>query len=307
MPRFICLFLCAAGLCFSSEAPSRDVLCSRVLANTLSAQYSLAQAQADSIAAIDPGAGVFFRNMVRISRFDDLGDTLDLLRSGVALDSTPLKDPFWESLRLFQLGYVKAELHSTIAAALTTRKAAQIFKTMPSLDAKAFYAIYAYYMEGATAWVPFTTDRRAEMLTTLEAASISSRWYWPLFSTSLAWMYFDRKEYDKALHIVERSLQRSPNHPVFSQMKGDMLFRLNRYPEAAQVYEASAAQYAVRAPYSIRWWSAAGNLMRIYAAMHDTARLAKWQGYFRDPRFERVRPWMPHSLLKALDDANLLP
>ena len=286
--------------------PAQDALAHRVLASTLAAQYPLAAQQADSMWRLDRDAGTFFRTMVMLSRYDDLGDTLDLFRAQAFLDTVQVRAQFWECLRLFQLGFVRSELHANMSAALATRKAAKGFQEFDLLEARAFYAIYGYYMEGATAWVPFSTDKRAQMLSTLDSASLGTSVYWPVFSTSLAWMRFDRKEYAQGLAIAERSLARAPGHAVFTQLRGDMLYRLGKYAEAAKVYEQSAETYAVRAPNSVRWWSAAGNLVRIYHALGDKARMAAWQARFREPRFQAVKPWMPASLMQALDDDGLL-
>lgn len=245
--------------------------------------------------------------MVQLSRFDDLGDTLSLGKAQKRLESCTPQEPFWEALRLFQLGYVQAESGSSVSAALTTRKAAQNFLTLGTLEARGFHAIYAYYMEGATAWVPFRKDDRSAFLQTLDSARIHSDRFWPLFTTSEVWILFDRHEYQKALSIVEWALVRSPKHPVFCQMKGDMLYRLKRFAEAASIYEQSVQDYSQRAPQSVRWWSAAGNLLRIYAALGDKARVANWQSKFKDPSFEQVEDRMPASLMDALQDAKLLP
>lgn len=300
------LFFLVFAWCAPIETPA-EALPQRILAYTLSQRYDAAMRAADSLIPSNPAHASFFQNMVRLSRFDDLGDTNDLQRARQSLERAPFTEPFWEALRLFQLGFVKAEQKQSLGAALTTRKAAKVFAGMPSLEAKAFYAIYAYYLDGATTWLPFKSDHRLEHIASLERAQAESTYFWPLFATSLVWMRFDRKEYPLALRLVEGMLARAPAHPVFLQMKADMLFRLGRYPEAAQLYEQSALDYARRSPGSIRWWSAAGNLVRIYAAQGDSLRLQKWQAHFAKPAFSKIRPWLPASLMDSLESSQLLP
>jgi tetratricopeptide (TPR) repeat protein len=303
----ICLAAWATLCPGASLTQGQNDLARRILASTLATDYSLASKQADTLSASKRDAGSFFRNMILLSRFDDLGDTLDLLRSQAFLDTVKIGDPFWENLRLFQLGYVKTELKQTVSGVLTTRKAAKGFATMGTLEARAFYAIYDYYMQGTTAWVPFKTDNRPRLLQTLDSAAKGNNFFWPLFATSLAWMHFDRKDYAAGLRITEFALVQYPRHPVYTQMKADMLFRLGRTKEAIGIYESSVATYAKRAPNSVRWWSGAGNLLRMYSVMGDSVQVKKWKQCFSGPRFQKVRPWMPPSLMKALENQNLLP
>ena len=304
-PFYIFLFFSNCAWLFAS-ATSTDSLTARILAHTLATQYHQAEQEADSLWNIDKDRGAFFRTMVHLSRYDDLGDTLELMRSKIFLDTVQVRNPFWNSLRLFQLGYAEAELHSNVAAALSTRKAEQGFAQYSSLEARAFQAIYGYYMDQATAWIPFKADQRAHYLLILDSASQGSSSFWPLFATSLGWMHFDRKEFAQGLTVAERALQRAPQHPVFTQMRADMLFRLGRYAEAAQLYTQSANDYAQRSPNSVRWWSAAGNLVRIYAALGDSTRMHQWQAHFHEPRFQAVRPWMPASLMESLEKSGRL-
>ncbi|HSQ42327.1 MAG TPA: tetratricopeptide repeat protein [Fibrobacteraceae bacterium] len=288
-------------------SPQGEALADRILLSTLSTQYEQALRQADTLVLEDSAVGGFFQAMIRISRYDDLGDTLDLDSSKEILEGHVWSEPFWESLRRFQLGYIQTVTGHTLSAALTTRKAAQGFAKISLLDAQGFYAIYEYYLEDVTSWIPFQTDRRPELLKVLDSAARQSRWFGSLFSTSLVWMLFDRKDFVEALTIVDALLLRYPEHPVFLQMRADMLFRLRRYPEAAALYLQSAENYSKRAPGSVRWWSAAGNLVRIYYAMGDSSAMRLWQKPFGEARFTRIRPWMPQSLLESLEKANMIP
>lgn len=290
----------SGGLAFAQNYT--DSLADRILSNTLRTDYITAVRQADSLSKIDVGRGAFFRNMVALSRFDDLGDTLALSRALTRLESQSHAQAWWEALRLFQFGYCKAALGSSTSAAWNTRKAVKVFEQQRTLEARAFAAIYGYYMEGATSWVPFHDDQRPGLLATLDSARVQSRWYWPLFATSLAWMRFDRQEYAQALQITDAALKKAPSHPVFLQMKGDMLYRLGRYAEAKAVYLKSLQDYAQRAPYSVRWWSAGGNLWRIAVKMGDAQTATLWKDRFASAEFQKIKKWMPESLLEALED-----
>lgn len=281
-----------------------DSLADRILTNTLQRQYGIATQQAESLTILDEGRGHFFKAMVALSRFDDLGDTTSLKNIAGQLEKKSFSNSWWEALRLFQLGFCKASMGSTTSAAWNTRKAAKIFAEGKTLESRAFAAIYGYYMEGVTAWMPFSEDQRPQMLRTLDSARYQSRWYWPLFATSLAWMHFDRKEYGKGLAIANDALRRAPGHPVFQQMKGDMLYRLGRREEARKVYEKSLAEYSQRAPGSVRWWSAGGNLWRMAHESGDLPTAQLWKARFESPEFKPLRPWMPESLMKALEDLD---
>ncbi len=299
------LFISFFALVSLASAHSHlDSLADRVLASTLLRQYGLAAQQAESLSLLDEGQGHFFTAMVALSRFDDLGDTASLKKIAFQLEKKSFSNSWWEALRLFQLGFCKASMGSTTSAAWNTRKAAKIFADGNTLESRAFAAIYGYYMEGVTAWVPFGEDKRPQMLRTLDSARYQSRWYWPLFATSLAWMHFDRKEYGKGLAIATEALRRAPGHPVFLQMKGDMLYRLGNREEARKIYEKSLADYAQRAPGSVRWWSAGGNVWRMAHESGDLATAQFWKERFESKEFEVIRQWMPESLMKALEELD---
>lgn len=307
MPTVFGQIIIFTGSILFAQSLAAEPLADRILSNTMATQYKQAMVQAESLSTTEPERACFYRTMVLLSRFDDLGDLADLTKAKSIVEACKPSPPFFECLRLFQLGYIEAESGSNLSAALTTRKAAKGFQQIGTLEARGFFAIYAYYMEVATAWIPFRTDHRNALLQTLDSARLSSTRFWPLYSTSLVWMHFDQQQYGKALAITDWALAKYPGHPVYLQMRGDMLYRLKRYQEAAVVYEQSFRTYSQRAMQSIRWWCAAGNLIRIYAALGDTTKVSEYQQFFARASFEKVRKRMPPSLMDALEDADLLP
>ena len=88
---------------------------------------------------------------------------------------------------------------------------------------------------------------------------------------------------------IERSVQRVPEVVWQYRDRG---------------YEQSAADYTQRSPNSVRWWSAVGNLVRIYASLGDSTRTHLWQAHFSEPRFNPIRPWMPASLMESLQKSG---
>lgn len=272
---------------------------------TMSLDYQKAMEKAKALRAVNDGAGCVLENVVRISKYDDRGDTTALVQAGKLLQSCKAEG-LWDALRKFEIGYVQTETGSSVKGALTTRSAANIFEDAGDLEAKAFYAIYAYYIDQSFSWVPFKSDNRKEYLKTLDEASKKSERFWPLFLTPLVWMYYDKEDFGTSLKLVERGLSKAPNHPVLLQMKADMLYRLKRYDEAAAIYEASAESYLRRTGKSIRYWCSALNLIRIY---HDAGKKDKsneWKAKLDDPSYKAQKKWMPSSLIDGLKKKDLL-
>lgn len=294
-----------AGPVSLSLPDSLMALSEEVTRLTMSLRYDDALATAKRIRKADEGVGCIIENVVRISLFDDCGDTLSLQHAGRELEECK-STGMWDALRKFELGYVQVEMGRSVAGAMTTRSAAKLFEESRDLDARAFYAIYAYYMDKLFSWVPFKSDRRAEYLAVLDSASAKSERFWPLFLTSLAWMYYDKEDFNTGLKFLQRGLGKAPGHPVLLQLRADMLYRLKRYGEAAQIYEASAVDYMKRTGKSIRYWCSVLNLIRIYHDSGDKARAAEWRAKLKDPVYESMKSWMPESLMDDLNSRSLL-
>lgn len=299
------------ALCFATQMDSSfalgdlDPLVSSALEKIASTKYAEADKLAEEISGKNAGVGCVVKGMTLIGRYDDLGDTAAIQKATLLL-SRCRSEGFWDALRVFELGYSQSEQGHSLKGAMNTRSAAKVFKDSDDMDAKAFYAIYAYYMEGAFSWVPFVSDNRPEHIKSLASGAASSKLFWPLFTTSLAWMFYDRGEFSEALLLTESALSRVPRHPVFLQIKADMLYRLGRYAEAAEIYEASANDYLKRTGKSIRYWCAAANLVRIYADKGDAEAQEKWRKTLKTEEFEAIRSWMPSSLMDDLKKRKLL-
>ena len=294
----------ADSLSLSLPAPLME-LAERATARSMALDYDGALSLAKQVRAKDAGAGCVLENVVLVSRYDDLGDTLSLQRAGANLEKCTASG-LWEALRKFEIGYVQNETGHSVKGAMTTRSAAKLFEESPELEARAFFAIYAYYVDNSFSWVPFKSDRRAEYLAVLDSASSASKRFWPLFLTSLVWMYYDKGDFNAGLKLSLRGLAKAPDHPVLLQIKADMLYKLRRYKEAAAIYEKSAADYLKRTGKSIRYWCAVMNLVRIYADKGDSQKAESWRKELSDPEFAKWRRWMPASLVDDLKSRDLL-
>ncbi|MCQ2105559.1 MAG: hypothetical protein MJZ26_07180 [Fibrobacter sp.] len=272
---------------------------------TMSLRYGEAMEQAKKLRSVNEGAGCVLENIVRISLYDDKGDTLALVKAGANLEKCKTAG-LWDALRKFEMGYVQGESGHSVKGAMTTRSAAKMFEDSKELEARAFFAIYAYYIDKSFSWVPFKSDNRAEYLAVLDSASKLSERFWPLFLTPLVWMHYDKEDFATGLKLSERGLSMAPRHPVMLQIKADMLYRLNRYDEAAKIYEASAADYLKRTGKSIRYWCSVLNLIRIYHDAGKENRAMEWKKKLDDPAYKALEKWMPGSLMDGLKKKKLL-
>lgn len=276
-----------------------------VTSHTMALRYDDALKLAARMGAADSSLGCIMKSIVRVSMYDDLGDTLALQQAGRDLESCEAHG-LWDALRKFELGYIQGESGHSVKGAFSTRSAAGMFEESEDQEARAFYAIYAYYIDKSFSWLPFKSDRRAEYLAVLDSASKNSPRFWPLFLTPLIWMYYDKEDYGTGLMLAERGLIKAPSHPVLLQIKADMLYRLKRYDEASKIYERSAADYMKRTGASIRYWCSVLNLIRIYHDAGDMEKAAKWRSRLDAPEYRALKGWLPGSLVDDLKSRKLL-
>jgi tetratricopeptide (TPR) repeat protein len=225
------------------------------------------------------------KGIVFISRFDDLGDTLDLDSALSVLTKCKAGD-FWEPLRRYEIGLLNSILGNTIKSIKETREAALIFAKREDVDSKAFYAIYGYYSDALTNWLPFVSSKRKIYIADLKIGFEQSKMFSPVFGNSLIWMLYDNKKHSAALEIVNSILEKYLEHPVFTQTKADILFKMGRVEEAISIYKQSEAFYAKRAPNSIRYWCAVANL----------AKMTKddfWKEKLQSKEYQAMKRWMP--------------
>lgn len=285
--------------------PTENELWKNATIATMKLDYTTAMEYAKKLQSTNEGVGCVLKNVVRISLYDDKGDTTALLDAGKFLENCKTEG-LWDALRRFELGYIQGETGHSVKGAMTTRSAAKAFNESDELEAKAFYAIYAYYVDKSFSWVPFKSDNRELYLATLDSASLFSERFSPLFLTPLIWMYYDKEDFNTGLKLAERGLKKYPHHPVLLQIKADMLYRLKRHKEAAAIYKKSAEDYLNRTGESIRYWCAALNLVRIYNDMGDKSRKDFWKQKLQSENFNKIRHWMPSSLISDIEKRNLL-
>jgi tetratricopeptide (TPR) repeat protein len=308
--RFLLISLMLSGFAFAENLTlalpdSLSQLVSKATAQTMALKYGDAMATAKTLRSHNEGAGCVLENIVRISIYDDLGDTAALFTAGKQLEKCK-SEGMWDALRKFELGYVQSETGHSVSGALKTRSAAKMFEDSKDQEARAFYAIYAYYVDKSFSWVPFKSDHREEYLAVLDSASKKSTRFWPLFLTPLIWMHYDKEDFNTGLKLAERGLAKAPNHPVMLQIKADMLYRLKRYDEAADIYEKSAADYMKRKGASIRYWCSVLNLIRIYHDAGKKDKAAEQRAKLDDPKYRAIESWMPGSLMDDLKKRKLL-
>lgn len=296
--------VCADSLDFGLP-DSQMELAKRVTSQTMMLRYSDALETAKRLRTENAGVGCVLEGVVRVSIYDDRGDTLALQEAYRNLEKCEASG-LWSALQKFEIGYVQSESGHSVKGALQTRSAAKMFEESKELEARAFYAIYAYYVDKSFSWVPFKSDHRAEYLAVLDSASMRSERFWPLFLTPLIWMYYDKEDFVVGLSLAERGLSKAPNHPVMLQIKADMLYRLKRYDEAASIYEKSAADYLKRTGASIRYWCSILNLIRIYSDAGNAEKSRECRKKLDDPKYRALENWMPSSLVDDLKSKKLL-
>jgi len=250
-----------------------------VLESIYKTNYSQAFAEISSMPKEDSTKCVL-KGIAYVSRFDDLGDTLDLDSASFVLKNCKTEG-FWESLRLFEISFVNSVLGNTLKSILEARTAALIFEKLGDLDSKAFYAIYAHYN-------PFVGSKQEDLIKGFE----NSRLFSPLLGNTLAWVFYDKKKYAEALEVTNALLKRYPKHPIASQVKADMLFKLGRVQEAVAIYKESEALYAKRAPNSIRYWCAVANLAKMTGDNF-------WKEKLKSVEYRRIEHWMPETITNA--------
>ena len=304
----MCILVC--GLVFADGpsfalSPSQNALAEQVTQKTMELDYVEAFNLARKLRLENDGVGCLFQNIIRVSLYDDKGDTVSLKAAAKNLESCKTEG-LWDALRNYEIGYVLLETGHEVKGAMQTRSAAKLFEESSELEAQAFYAVYAYFVDDSFGWLPFKSDNRDAYLKTLNEASLKSKRFWPLFLTPLIWIYYDRKDFQKGLELAELGLKKAPNHPIMFQIKADMLYRLNRYDEAAAAYEKSAADYLARTGKSIRYWCSVLNLIRIYHDAGNEAKANEQRNKLKDTEYEKLEKWMPSSLMDDLKDRNLI-
>lgn len=310
LKRFIVPLLMVAGFSFADEntfalSPAQNELAEKITQKTMELNYVEAFNLARKLRLENDGVGCVFQNIIRVSMYDDKGDTTSLKVAAKNLE-TCKTEGLWDALRNFEIGYVLTETGHSVKGAMQTRSAANQFEDAKDFESKAFYSIYAYYIDNSFGWLPFKSDNREAYLKILDSGSLRSARFWPLFLTPLIWIYFDRKDYQKGLELAELGLKKAPNHPIMFQIKADMLYRLKRYDEAAAAYEKSAADYLARTGKSIRYWCSVLNLIRIYHDAGNETKASEQRNKLKDAEYKKLEKWMPSWIMDDLKDRKLI-
>ncbi len=275
--RSLYVILVFFSLSFSANAEA-------ILEYAYKAEYGKAFSEISNLPKEDPSICVL-KGVVLFSRFDDLGDTLDL-DSALSILKKCQTNSFWEPLRRFEIGFINHKLGNNLKSFSDTKDAAKDLALRSDLDSKAFYAIYGYYIETLTDWIPFVRSKRDSYLADLKTGFEKSKMYAPIFGTSLIWILYKEKKYDQALNLTNAMLERYPEHPVILQMKADMLFKLGKVQETIAIYKQSEKLYAKRAPNSIRYWCAVTHLA---AKTGD----AFWKEKLQSAEYNAIKHRMP--------------
>ena len=204
--RLFIPLLIAVGMSFADNhsfalSATQNALAEQVTQKTMELDYVEAFNLARKLRLENDGVGCLFQNIIHISLYDDKGDTASLKVAAKNLESCKTEG-LWEALRNYEIGYVLSETGHAVKGAMQTRSAAKMFEESRELEAQAFYAIYAYYVDNSLGWLPFKSDNRDAYLKTLDEASLKSNRFWPLFLTPLIWIHYDRKDFQKGLDLV---------------------------------------------------------------------------------------------------------
>jgi len=241
-----------------------------VLEYAYKAEYDKALSE---ISEEEPGACVL-KGIVFTTRFDDLGDTLDLGRALSILKNCKTND-FWEPMRRYKIGLINSIFGNTLRSIMDVRSAAQIFEKRTDKDSKAFYAIYAYY-------APFAKFKQEDLKNGFEHSEMFSF----VFGNSLIWILYDEKKYIEALDVANALLKRYPEHPTLLQTKAEMLFYLGKAEDAIAMFKESEQLYAKRAPNSVRYWCAVSHLAKMTGE-------ALWKEKLKSNEYKAIKRWMP--------------
>ncbi len=281
---------------------------------------------ADSLLATLPDvpARAYFRGLVGINRFNDLGDTAALTaaengweRLDQAEDtssSSVRKDPhypLYRGLAELQMSYVANLTGGRIRAALLGRKAVKLLAPQSGFaEAKAALALYEYYkaelIKGVD-WLPFVKSDREKPLSQLEAAIPQSRYLQEILRTSLLWIYYDQGRYEDGIKPIEGFLARYPRSRPYRAMLADFRYRRGDLDSAQRIHEALTGEYLglqrlyPRPAYlPLGYLSSVGNLAKIAASRKQKDRLNAQLAIWHSPAYSGMMKWLPASLRREV-------
>jgi hypothetical protein len=290
--------------------------------------YAAEYAAADSIlsALPDGPARAYFRGLVGINRFNDLGDTAALTsaeilwdrldRAGDSAASVMRRDPnfpLYRGLAQLQSSYVANLRGGRIRSALLGRKAVKTLSPLQQFaEAKAALALYDYYkaeiLEGVD-WIPFVSKAdREKPLHALAEAIPRSRYLSVVLHTSLIWIYYDLGRYPKGVGPIDAFLAAHPRNRPYRAMLADFRYRQGDLDSAERIHVALAAEYlglGRNAPVAGRlplgYLSSVGNLAKISASRKRKDELDRHLAVWYSPEYGGIIKWLPASLRREVD------
>jgi len=252
---------------------------------------------------------------VALSAFADLHDPSRLESAHRSLDQlsrlvrsrTDPRSRLIDAMALSQASYLAALEGRDLASALDGRSAASVAQDMmdQGWDSPELRGIVGGYLF----WKSQTLgplgrliggDQRDRGLRLTQQAAASRSPFREAFRTSLLWIRYERGDYAEALRVVQEARATWPENRLYRQAEGDVLFRLDRLPQALDTYRASFREYEGLEVLPVGRLSAAGNLARIQAAMGRPDSARAWLDTLDAPRYGKVRKWLPASLVRDL-------
>jgi tetratricopeptide (TPR) repeat protein len=253
--------------------------------------------------------------VVALSRFEDLHEPAQLQLSRTRIEAmlerlqedTPPQQ-FLKVLALVQASVIYAKTGDNFKAAMRSRKAAAMCQKLqddgyhsPDLDGILGGYLFWKAQSLGMARSLLGGDTRTRGIRLTESAANSASPFRDAYRTSLVWIRFEQGKYGEALGICQKALGEMPNHHLWLQAKGDMLFRLGRLDEALDVYRKSHTDLAGVETLPVNLMSAAGNLGRIHYALGRADSARKWIQAFDAPAGKPSRPWLPASLVREIE------
>ncbi len=303
--------------------PAHDSAILRGLDQVYRGEY----AAADSILSRLPDcpARAYFRGLVGINRFGDLGDTAALFAaarlwegldrasdSSASLFRRDANYPLYRGLSELQLSYVASITGGRIRAARLGRKAVGLLAPLSDrAEAAAAIALYDYYKAAllrGVAWLPFISADREAPLRQLEAAIPKSRYLKEILRTSLLWIHYDAARYQAGIQPIQAFLARYPGNRPYRQMLADFRFRNGDLDSARRLQEDLLAEYrGLSRIYPqpgylpLGYLGAVGNLAKLDASQRRPDSLRTHLEIWHSPRNGGIIKWLPASLVREVD------
>lgn len=270
----------------------------------------------------------YFKGFLHCTIFNDYGDTSSLSltrqywekleklleRYPKTADSTSknsLPPDLYRGMTLMQLSYIASSRWHYLDAALKAKAGVKILQLQNQyLEAQCAIQIYEYYKNELMKklnWLPFVDADNISSRKFLEKNYSRSHYLSVIFLTPLIWMQFDAGLYREGLQLARTFLKKYPENRIFRLMEADFYYKMGKYGQSAQIFEDVKAEYLKiyadfpeMKPIKINYLSAAGNLVRVYAAMGDKERQKKNAAIWFSDECKRIRKWLPKSLVKDL-------